>query len=158
VIRLPPLPRYKARRISAYTARAAARGAGSRNTGRMLFDVRPQLPVAELHSRTWSASVRARTRAVIAARLAWVRPRLVPLVVATASAFALLGAANYLSNLARTIPDDAPAVKTARIKLATVPPPVVLTIDQGPPAATIILDDTYLEPSRCGLDVKLEPR
>jgi hypothetical protein len=101
----------------------------------MLFDVRPQLPVAELHSRTWSASVRARTRAVIAARLAWVRPRLLPLAVATASAFALLGAANYLSNLAREIPDDAPAVKTARIKA----PPQGLTVDQRPVGFTIDL-------------------
>jgi hypothetical protein len=71
----------------------------------MLFDAHPaELPVAELRSKTWAASLRSRLRGKLLARWQWMRPRLLPLAVATAGAFALLGAADYLTRLARELP------------------------------------------------------
>jgi hypothetical protein len=72
----------------------------------MLFDARPtDLPVAELRSRTWAASMRSRVRGKLRARWQWMRPRLLPLAAATASAFALMGFTDYLSGLAREMPE-----------------------------------------------------
>ena len=72
----------------------------------MLFDARPvDLPVAELRSKRWAASMRSRLRGKLRARWHWMRPRLLPLAVATASAFALMGFADYLGSLAREMPE-----------------------------------------------------
>ena len=112
MIRLAPVPKYK-RRTPAYTSRrtvppsgSAARTPVTRNTGRMLFDARPaELPVAELRSKTWAASMRSRLRGKVLGRWQWMRPRLLPLAAATASAFALMGFTDYLSGLAREMPE-----------------------------------------------------
>ena len=71
----------------------------------MLFDAPAELPVAELRSKGWAASMRSRVRGKLRARWRWMRPRLLPLAVATASAFALMGFTDYLSGLAREMPD-----------------------------------------------------
>jgi hypothetical protein len=126
----------------------------------MLFDVRPQLPIAELRSRTWSASLRARTRAAVTARLAWLRPRLLPLAVAITSAFALLGAADYLSNLARRVPDHSPVARSQARKAQAKP--AVIEIDlldrldligvlDGEPMGPLV--ELNVSPTHCGLDV-----
>jgi hypothetical protein len=129
----------------------------------MLFDVRPQLPIAELHSRSWAASLRARSRAVVMARLAWLRPRALPLVVAITSAFVLLGAADYLSNLARRVPANSPVARSeVRKAEAKRTEPAVIEIDlldrldlitilDGEPMGP--LRELAVSPSRCGLDV-----
>jgi hypothetical protein len=140
------LPRYRpkqARRTLTYTpkwSRSHARRAEAVNNGNMLFDRRSELPVAtaRLRSRTWP-SLTARLRGELALRWQWLRPRLVPVIVAAASMFALLGATNYLSNLARKTP---PHTLAARIENRAAQParPPVLRIENGPVGAHVILD------------------
>lgn len=98
--------RFERRRRLAYARRAAAAGRRPAGyTGGMLFDARPAaLPVARVRSGSWTGSAAARLRGALEAMAGWVRPRVVPLAVAVASAVALLSAADYLSNLARTPP------------------------------------------------------
>lgn len=59
----------------------------------MLFDGRPELPIATLQPAVRGRRMRADLRRWIDARRAWLRPRLVPLMVACVGLFATLGAA-----------------------------------------------------------------
>ena len=102
--------RTKARRTPTYTPawqRRRVRPARSRapldeqvNTEPMLFDRPASLPTATIHSASFASQLRGqRARAV-----RWVRPRLVPLSVAIVGMLAVLGAAEYLTHLARYTP------------------------------------------------------
>jgi hypothetical protein len=66
----------------------------------MLFDRPAPLPVATARSRSHVATFASRARG----GWLWLRPRTVPLIVALAGMFAVLGAAEYLSRLARYTP------------------------------------------------------
>ncbi len=95
------------------------------------------------------ATVASRLRGARSASWQWFKPRTVPVIVALTGMLAVLGSAEYLTRLARRTPQQAvmemememePA-RIATLQAAALdPPPGVLTIDQGPPSAFVILD------------------
>jgi hypothetical protein len=76
----------------------------------MLFDARPaSLPTATIHSTTASEAFASRVRGLRTSGWRWARPRLVPLTVAIVGMLAVLGAAEYLTHLARYTPPSVTA-------------------------------------------------
>jgi hypothetical protein len=67
----------------------------------VIFDRPAALPTATLVPREWRGRALASARALrnwLAARWAWLRPRTVPVLVATAGMFAVLLSADYLAH------------------------------------------------------------
>jgi len=99
----------------------------------MLFDRQAALPVATIRSRSPFARLASRARGSRAAGWSWLRPRLVPVLVALTGMFAVLGSAEYLTRLARRTPADvepsADPGRVAALHLDTDPQPGVLTIE-----------------------------
>ncbi|HEU0032234.1 MAG TPA: hypothetical protein VFQ53_16480 [Kofleriaceae bacterium] len=78
----------------------------------MLFDThRSELPVATVRSRQWSIAIAGDLQRWLIARWRWLHPRVVPVVVALAGMVALLGAADYLTALARETPERLPSAQ-----------------------------------------------
>lgn len=98
--------RLRRRRTPPYTPRRARRKPLARwniavDDRDVIFDRRGELPVATLLPRERGARVQAllgELRGWWSARVAWLRPRAVPMLVATASLCAVLQSADYLAH------------------------------------------------------------
>ena len=98
--------RLRKRRTLPYTPRRARRKPVARivramNDQIVIFDRPAELPVATLVPRERRAQAAALVGALrnwLAARWAWLRPRTVPVLVATAGMFAVLLSADYLAH------------------------------------------------------------
>lgn len=114
----------------------------------VLFDHPAPLPVAKVHARS-VASLASRLRGAREAGWRWLRPRAAPAAVAIVGMLAVLGATNYLTQLATHTPvpsTPAGAIVTARAELpssdiAYASPWVIITkteiTSQNAPAITI---------------------
>lgn len=112
---MPSRPRPLPRRRSLFTLRVPRRRTRQRATttgsvrapsdGACAFRLGPvALPVATLRPGAWQARHRVlggHVQRWLAMQWAWLRPRTLPMIVALAGMFAVLGATRYLSALAR---------------------------------------------------------
>lgn len=80
------------------------------NNGDMLFDRPASLPIATIRSTSTRAAFASQLRGLRTRSWRWARPRLVPLMVAVVGMLAVLGAAEYLTHLARYTPAPPVAV------------------------------------------------
>jgi hypothetical protein len=111
------------RRTLPYTPRRARRkfvvSAPRRmNDQEVIFDQRGELPVATLvphERRTQVIAELGALRSWLAARWSWLRPRTVPVLVATAGMFAVLMSADYLAHGRQCAPGPAPHMVTLRV-------------------------------------------
>lgn len=113
----------------------------------MLFHGRPELPVATLQPAVRSRRVRADLRRWLDAQLGWLRPRLVPLLVACIGLFATLGAARGILRYAQcerlrlhselwTEAWDAPGLVRLRVSARDV------TFERGAPEPLLLIRPT----------------
>jgi len=93
----------------------------------MLFDRPASLPTATLRASSPIAALTSRVRG----GWRWTRPRLVPLLVAGAGMLAVLGAAEYLTHLARYTP-EAPFAAIVAAPVASDSAPVVQPLPSAP--------------------------
>jgi hypothetical protein len=163
MIGIGALPRYqpRSRRTLPYTRKKRrspkklenrARIESSVNTEIVLFDHPAPLPVARLRSHSVS-DLASRLHGARVDGWRWLRPRAVPATVAIVGMLAVLGAAEYLTRLARRTPIQTVAMPaTQPQQVAEVAPPVIIvsrTDNQG----TQILIDGNPAPAGTTLDV-----
>jgi len=123
----------------------------------MLFDSpAARLPVATIRSHSPVARWASLVRGSRAAGWRWLRPRLVPVLVAVTGMFAVLGSAEYLTRLARRTPTQAtmPATYDPPREVAVVQPASegVLTIEQGVTPPVLFIDGN---PAPAGTRIEL---
>jgi len=119
-------PRWQRPRLP---ARKRAPIAAQVNNEAMLFDRPASLPIATVHSSSHLVTFANQLRGTRDRGWRWMRPRLVPLVVAVVGMLAVLGAAEYLTHLARYTPAppvaviDAPTTTPVAGAIGQVVPP-----------------------------------
>jgi hypothetical protein len=141
------LPYSGRRRRSAISPRVtAAKPAAVADNEDMIFDQPPaELPVATLVPRDGKTRMRADFYAWVAAKWNWFKPRTVPMLVAAAGMFAVIGSANWLRNYARRAPERLVATQQPVNDALVIgelpdPEPAKIVIEVGPPNAVITLD------------------
>jgi hypothetical protein len=107
-----------------------------------IFNRPANLPVATMRSASRTATFACHVRAARSTGWRWVRPRLVPATVAILGMLAVLGSAEYLTQLARYTPDQPASVIEPQIASLPAPAPVdrdhVLVIDHQMPMLLIV--------------------
>lgn len=91
------------------------------NTQAMLFDRPASLPTATIRSTSARAAFASHVRGIRTTGWRWARPRLVPALVAIVGMLAVLGAAEYLTHLARYTPEPPVAAIAAPIDSHAAP-------------------------------------
>ena len=164
MINLGSLPRYqpRLRRTLPYTPRKRrsskklqdrACDAAVMNTEIVLFDHPAPLPVATLRSHS-VADLASRLRGARHDGWRWFRPRAVPAIVAIVGMLAVLGAAEYLTRLARRTPVHAVQLPTQNEQVAQAAAPLIIVTKteityNGAP----LLIDSKPAPAGTALDV-----
>jgi hypothetical protein len=114
----------------------------------VLFDHPAPLPVAKVHARS-VATLASRLRGARDDGWRWLRPRAVPAVVAIVGMLAVLGATNYLTQLAthtpvQSVPAQA-AVPPPVEQVAEAPPLIIVTKTEISYQGTIVVDTPVID-------------
>lgn len=123
-------PTYTIRRSVVSRRRAAAMWRAPapprvNNQGMLSIFNRPaSLPIATMRSASRTETFVSRVRGARSTGWCWVRPRLVPATVAIIGMLAVLGSAEYLTQLARYTPEQAVAISEPQIASLPAPPPI----------------------------------